>query len=72
MVNMNPNIFNLELFDIKKLSFQEKLYWFRTSIEKKRISWEKGADHLKLDRSNILMCSLMQYKKVNMYKEVKI
>lgn len=57
---------------MKKLTFQEKEAWFRNKLEKDRISWEKGADFMKLERSNILMCSFIEAKKVNMHKEVKI
>jgi E3 ubiquitin-protein ligase HUWE1 len=31
-----------------------------------------GADFMKIEKNNVLMSSLIQSKKVNMYKEVKI
>jgi hypothetical protein len=31
-----------------------------------------GADYMRIEKNNVLMSSLIQSKKVNMYKEVKI
>jgi E3 ubiquitin-protein ligase HUWE1 len=57
---------------ISTLSFQEKSAWFRFNLEKLRISWMKGADFMHIEKNNVLMSSLIESKKVNMYKEVKI
>ena len=72
MKAVDNSILSLQAHEVKKLTFQEKEHWFRNKIEKNRISWEKGADFMKLERSNILMCSFIEAKKVNMHKEVKI
>ena len=56
----------------KGYPFQEKSAWFRYNLEKKRINWMNGADYMKISKNNVLMTSLMEVKKVNMYKEVKI
>ncbi len=34
--------------EVRKLSFQEKIFWFRNHLEKKRISWMNGADFMKI------------------------
>jgi len=57
---------------IKNLSFQEKSAWFRHHLERFRISWMAGADFMKIEKNNVLMSSLIESKRVNMYKEVKI
>lgn len=69
---VHASIYSLKPPDAKKLAFQEKMAWFRNNLEKKRISWENGADWMKLERSNILMSSFIESRKVNMHKEVKI
>jgi hypothetical protein len=65
ILNMSPD-------QIKKLSFQEKSAWFRYHLERFRIHWMSGADYMRIEKNNVLMSSLIQSKKVNMYKEVKI
>ena len=37
-----------------------------------RISWQMGCDWMKIEKSNVLMTSFNEVKKVNMHKEVKI
>ena len=44
----------------------------RNNLEKNRISWTNGADYMKIDRSNMIISSYLEAKKVNMFKEVKI
>lgn len=58
--------------EVSGLSFQEKASWFRFHLEKLRIPWMAGADYMHIDKNNVLMCSLIHAKKVNMHKEVKI
>lgn len=65
IIGLNPD-------QIKTLSFQEKSAWFRHHLERMRIPWMNGADFMKIEKNNVLMSSLIQSKKVNMYKEVKI
>jgi E3 ubiquitin-protein ligase HUWE1 len=67
-MELSPSILSLSVANAKKLKFQEKEYWFRSQLEKRRISWEQGADWMKLQRSNIFMTSFVESKKVNMYK----
>ena len=57
---------------IKNLTFQEKSAWFRHHLQRFRIPWMSGADYMKISKENVLMSSLIESKKVNMYKEVKI
>ena len=54
------------------MPFQAKHQWFRNNLEKMRISWQNGADFMKIDRNNTLGTSYLQAKRVNMHKEVKI
>lgn len=65
-------ILNMSPEQIRNLSFQEKSAWFRYHLERFRISWMNGADYMKIEKNNVLMSSLIEAKKVNMYKEVKI
>ena len=53
---------------VRNLKFQEKNYWFRYHLEKKRISWTNGADYMQIEKTNVLMSSLVAYTKVNMHK----
>lgn len=46
--------------------------WLRNRLEGLRIPWTAGADFMRIDKNNILMGSLVESKKVNMHKEVKI
>ena len=57
---------------IMNLSFQEKSTWFRHHLERFRVSWMNGADFMRIEKNNVLMSSLIESKKVNMFKEVKI
>ena len=58
--------------EVKNLCFQEKSSWFRYHLEKMRIPWMAGADYMTIEKTNVLMSSLISSKKVNMHKEVKI
>ncbi len=70
--SVQPMLFNMSPDQVRNLPFQEKSAWFRYHLERFRISWMNGADYMKIDRNNVLMSSLNQTKKVNMFKEVKI
>lgn len=41
-------------------------------LEKLRIPWQMGADHLKIDKNNVLNSTLTNIWNCNMHKEVKI
>lgn len=57
---------------MRKLGFQEKEVWLRRKLEELRIPWTAGADFMRIDKTNILMGSLVESQKVDMHKEIKI
>ena len=54
------------------MAFDLKLQWFRYHLEKLRISWQEGSDHLVILKDNILLTTLNKIRELNMHKELKI
>ncbi|KRX03901.1 HECT-domain-containing protein [Pseudocohnilembus persalinus] len=56
----------------QQLAFPQKYEIFRSEVEKFRIPWQQGADWVTITKDSVLLSSLMEIQKVNLYKEVKV
>lgn len=68
----DDHLINMSVKSAKELSFEDKQKWFKLQIEKYRIHWTYGADHLEISEKNLVNSALQNIKKVNLHKEVKI
>ena len=53
-------------------SFENKILKLKEDIFKRKISWEKGYCQININRKNYLIESMIQIKKIDLYKELKI
>ena len=54
------------------IDFNEKIGELHSEINKKKISWEEGAEQLNINRNHILKESLIQINDINIFKEWKV
>ena len=58
-VQPSSDLHNKGVGEVRKLCFQEKEIWLRRKLESLRIPWTSGADYMRIDKTNILMGSLV-------------
>lgn len=64
----DDHLINMSVKSAKELSFEDKQKWFKLQIEKYRIHWTYGADHLEISEKNLVNSALQNIKKVNLHK----
>lgn len=73
--NLNVNLDELSFEDFENLRsfpFEEKLKFFRGYIKNIKIDWREGSCNLEIDRDDFFRQSMMQFEKIDPYKELKI
>ncbi len=66
------NLSELDLESLKELPFEEKLDFFRSYVKTLKVDWRKGSCTIEVDREDCFRQSLIQYEKIDPYKELKI
>ena len=56
----------------EELDFNLKIEELHTEINKYKISWEEGAEHININRMHLLKDSLIQINDINIFKEWKV
>ena len=72
--NINYNI-KLELppkAEIERMAFEDKVLIFKSYLQRLKIDWRQGAEHIDINRDEIINLSIHQFKLINPYKELKI
>ena len=72
--NINYNI-KLELppkDEIERMAFEDKVLIFKSYLQRLKIDWRQGAEHININRDEIINLSIHQFKLINPYKELKI
>lgn len=78
ILNTNEeNIEKLDLSDIdinalKELPFEEKLEFFRSYVKNLKVDWRHGSCTLEIDREDCFRQSMIQFEKIDPFKELKI
>ncbi len=55
-----------------KGTFEEKVEYIRYNIQNLKVDWSSGAETINIEREKIIEQSMEQFKKINLYKELKI
>jgi hypothetical protein len=59
---------NMSLDSAKELSFEDKKKWLKLQMDKIRIPWVCGADHLTISHKTVLESALKNMKKIHLHK----
>ena len=71
--DINLEEMNFEDFEnLRSFPFEEKIKFFKSFIKNIKVDWRKGSCKLELDREDFFRQSLMQFEKIDPYKELKI
>ena len=63
---------NTRINEKQDIDFNEKIGELHSEINKKKISWEEGAEQIYINRNQILKESLIQINDINIFKEWKV
>ena len=68
--------YNEALIDVepfaKLTNFEEKQSIFKINMQKIKIDWREGSDHITIDREKIIESSIDELSKANIYREIKV
>lgn len=74
-MNANVNLEDLsfeEFENLRHFPFEQKLEFFRGYIKNIKVDWREGSCSLYIDREDFFRQSMMQFEKIDPYKELKI
>lgn len=57
---------------LKGLPFEDKLEFFRSFVKTLKVDWREGSCNLEIDREDYFRQSMMQFEKIDPFKELKI
>lgn len=66
------NISDLDINSLRELPFEEKLDFFRSYVKSLKVDWRDGSCTLEIDREDCFRQSMIQFEKINPFKELKI
>ena len=58
--------------EIDRMAFEDKVSIFKTSLHKLKVDWRTGAEHLDINRDDIINLSINQFNAIDPYRELKI
>jgi len=70
--NDYENSSEIDFDTLKNLPFEEKLLFFRSFAKKLKVDWREGSCTLEIDRDDCLRQSMIQFEKIDTFKELKI
>jgi len=65
-------LISLKAKETMNLDFEEKQFWFYNQLEKLKISWMNGSDHLSIRKDYILEDTIKEIETCDLHKELKI
>jgi len=66
------NLSEMDLNSIKELPFEDKLDFFRSYVKNLKVDWRHGSCLLEIDREDCFRQSMIQFEKIDPFKELKI
>jgi hypothetical protein len=73
ILNINElSLDDIQLEDLRNFSFEEKLKFFKKFLKNLKIDWREGSCNLNIDREDFFRQSMIQFEKIDPYKELKI
>lgn len=66
------DISDIDLNSLQELPFEEKLEFFKSFVKELKVDWREGSCKLDIDREDCFRQSMIQFEKIDSYKELKI
>jgi len=66
------NFSDIDLNSLEELPFEEKLEFFKSYVKELKVDWREGSCKLEIDREDYFRESMIQFEKINSFKELKI
>lgn len=63
---------NDDFQNLRSFPFEEKIKFFKSFIKNIKVDWREGSCKLEIDRSDFFRQSMIQFDKIDPYKELKI